>query len=297
MRAGNLKGFHAQWFSAAMALRPILLAALLTGILFAGCSDGGSDGDSVTTTTSATATTTSASRTSTASSATGTSSASGSSTGPAAANQPPIGVVAASIEQGSIPFNVTFNMTGSDGDGDDLTWTLDADGDGESDAEGTSLPASHVQMYDAEGLYNVTFALSDGKAVSYQNLTINATAAAGGSGPVFEASGSFTMGAPYGACARVAGAPQSLWGTPMTEASIDLPEETIGLPFTAVFTATGEFVGVAAVFWDSADAGLGGFSDMSDTVSGVVPDGTVYVSLSSCGPAVQVSVTITVSAA
>jgi hypothetical protein len=288
--AGCPKGFLPPKVRAPMALRPLLLATGLMLVLLSGCAGTGDD-DGAPSTSSASS---SASKTEASTSATGTTSSASSSstgTGTSSDNQAPMATIGASIEQGSIPFNVTFNMTGSDQDGDPLTWTLDADGDGASDAEGTALPANHTQRYVSEGLYNVTFTVTDGTVETIHNLTINATAAAAATGPVFQASGSYTTGVPYAACPAVGGVPAGLWGTPMTEVSFDLPEETYDRPFTAAFTGTGEFVGVAVTFWD-AGAGVGA---MGDTVSGTVLAGSAYVSLSSCGPAVEITATFTVT--
>lgn len=100
-------------------------------------------------------------------------------------DRPPTATLTASIQQGEIPFNVTFTLDGEDPDGDALQWSLDADGDDTADIEGTTLPADYTHQYDTEGLFNATFTVSDGSNTTTRNILINATAAAAAA-PSFE---------------------------------------------------------------------------------------------------------------
>lgn len=158
----------------------ILLALILCSVAFGGCLGGDDDGTSTTSTSSTTGST----------STTGTPTSTTTTTTTPAENDAPSATLAASIEQGSIPFNVTFTLDGADSDGDALTWAFDADGDNSPEAEGDSLPAQYVHTYDAEGLWNATLAVSDGTHLTVRNVVINATAAAAGEGEVVILAGS-----------------------------------------------------------------------------------------------------------
>lgn len=99
------------------------------------------------------------------------------------ANRAPTGSIRASVQDGPIPVQVTFELIGNDQDSDPITWNLDLDGDGNTDKSGEKLPATEAYNYTEEGTFNVTFALSDGKATNTYSVTINATAASTGGGP------------------------------------------------------------------------------------------------------------------
>ncbi len=162
-------------------MRTLALLATLTivAIAFAGCSGGGGDGDSSSSSSSSSRTSTSSPATSTShsSTATSTGSSSSTSTGSAPENHAPTGAVSASSAGGPAPFNVTFSLSGSDSDGDTLVWDL-AFGD-EASTNGTALPASPAHEYQAAGLYNVSFTLTDGSDPTTYNVAINVTGAAG----------------------------------------------------------------------------------------------------------------------
>lgn len=142
-------------------------------ILLAGCSDDPSDASKIDPTTSNTTSTTSTTSTT----QTGT-------TGPGndpsepGENLPPSATVTASIGQGEIPVNVSFELTGEDPEGATLAWTFDADGDGSVDVEGAELPAIYEHSYTEVGTYTAMFTVGDGEHTVTRNVTINATAAA-----------------------------------------------------------------------------------------------------------------------
>lgn len=96
------------------------------------------------------------------------------------ANTPPATTLSATIEQGTIPFDVVFTMDAVDDDNDTLAWTLDTDGDGVEETSGTelNLPGNFTYTYDAVGEYTVNFTVDDGTDITVRSITINATAAA-----------------------------------------------------------------------------------------------------------------------
>ena len=209
--------------------------------------------------------------------------------GGSGSNNPPTGGVSASITQGAIPVNVTFSLTGNDQDGDPLTWNIDFDGDGKTDSSGTALPASTNHNYTTVGSFNVTYTVSDDKGGSHDYfVTINATAAAGGTGAIQVISGSYTAG-DWGLCAYGS---QGSGGTAGATSGVsylaaDLSPGTVGHSFETVYTLTAPAAGLAIGFPDSGGGFAGGVSDFpspgSTTLSGSVPDGAVAVQISSCG--------------
>lgn len=147
-------------------MRALLALVLLASLAFAGCAgDKEKESDTPTPSPSPTATP-SSTRSSTSSS--GTASSSGSSTGPAPQNQAPTGSLSA-FANGT---KVLVNLTGNDPDGDTLSWTLDF-GDGNA-TSGTTLPAALNHTY-AAGNVTLLYNLTDGKAVTRYNATLNIT--------------------------------------------------------------------------------------------------------------------------
>lgn len=174
--------------------RATLSLLLIFALALAGCSSsdsGGGGGGSGTTTTKTTT-----GKTTTTKSTTSTSSSGGGGGGGKGGNHAPVGTIRASIEKGPIPVRVNFTLTGTDQDGDDLTWNIDVNGDGRTDQSGDKLPATVSHNYTATGKYNVTYSLSDGTDTSTYHVTINATAAANGAGPVTVLSGDYLAGTP-----------------------------------------------------------------------------------------------------
>lgn len=285
-----------------MSLRGIASACLflLTCALLSGCAaDEGTTtsstpgGDGATTTTSRPGG--GGGTTTTATTTTGTGGGGGSG---GSDNQAPVGAIAASIEQGQVPVNVTFELTGSDPDGDALTWHLDVDGDGITDKSGESLPATETHNYTEIGLYNVTFVITDAKGASntYQ-LAINATAAAEGSGPILEATGSYLAGSP-GLCAYGAGGPggdaNATDGT--TYGGVPFSLNLVGKVITVEYTFTAPPGGLVVAFPNDTGAFAGQVSSIpssSGSLSGLIPDGAVSAWVSSCGGA-GVGFTLTV---
>jgi PKD repeat protein len=145
-------------------MRGTLVVLLLASLVLSGCSD--SKDDEPTPATS--------------------SSSSSSSTITPAPNHGPAANLTAAVQQGSVPFNVTFDLAGSDPDGDALTWTFDADGDTTTDEEGSALPSNVTFSYATPGLYNATFTVSDGALIATSTVRINATDPAPAASPIEE---------------------------------------------------------------------------------------------------------------
>jgi len=214
------------------------------------------------------------------------------------ANQPPVGSIAASITQGSTPVNATFDLKGTDPDGDAIDWDIDFDGDQRTDKSGTTLPARVHFNYTAVGLYNVTFTIQDDKAASTSyHVLINATAAAAGQGPLFEASGSYHAGGVENACANSLLGTSFWWanggvGNGVDQVNFDLPPNIVG-QFTATYETSGPATEYAVTYWLIADDNPAGtYVDetisSSSPVTGPVPEAN-NVRISSCGGA-QVTV-------
>lgn len=116
------------------------------------------------------------------------------------ANEPPVAHLSADTENGTVPFNVTFTLEGTDPDGDPLSWTFDADGDGVEEANGTVLPGEFTFSFTEAGLYKASLNLSDGLQVADTTLFINATAAGGveNEGPEPVVMSGISVGSPIG---------------------------------------------------------------------------------------------------
>ncbi len=68
------------------------------------------------------------------------------------------------LENGTLnataPIALNFTLDGSDPEGGNLSWVLDINGT--AVANGSMLPAFHEHLFEAAGLYNVTFNVTDG---------------------------------------------------------------------------------------------------------------------------------------
>ncbi|HLF16044.1 MAG TPA: PKD domain-containing protein [Candidatus Thermoplasmatota archaeon] len=253
-------------------MRAWLVGLLVVAALLSGCS--GKNDDSGDTTTPA-PTTGGATTTGPAPTTTGAPTTSGPApTTGGGSNQAPVATVEASTEGGALPLLVTFTLDGSDEDGDDLDWTFDADEDGETEGDGTGddLPAEVEFTYEAAGVYNATFTLSDGTEESTR--TVSLTVVEGGPATVVFV-GHVILPDPYGAAfsACLMEAVHHDLGTPgnVTGNIHDLSPDTWGWSYS--FAAPGYM----AQFWDATPAIVGAGE------SGTVPDGAVQVF--ACGAA------------
>ena len=194
-----------------------------------------------------------------------------------ALNTPPSALLTADIEQGTVPFDVLFALSGEDADGDALTWTLDVDGDGAADHNGSELPANVTATYTDAGTYNVTFWVTDGMNTTTANVTINGTAAMAATGPVQVASGTVVT-SPYG-CLQ-----NGYLNGPATPyfLTFGVDPASYGLPFRATFTTTVPSIENAVHFWIGSSTVAGVYSSDATTVEGTVPESdTAY--LAPCG--------------
>lgn len=207
------------------------------------------------------------------------------------ANSDPVAGIVASKMTGEVPFDVTFDLTGSDADNDTLSWTLDADGDGSADTQGESLPANFTFSYAAEGLYNVTFTVTDGDGTAVAGLEINATGAveeAGGFVPFI-----VTLNMIEGCELCVDGGQNSqgcvgfhLGVNEIDCGWVEIPPEAWGLPFSVYAELTGPLTAANGIdaspdieWYDSCSAGgtsvgtdIDGNHDIP-TVKGTIPEG------------------------
>ena len=253
-----------------------LLAALLLGtMVLAGCSDDDDGGAEPTTSTSSTATPgpTSTSTTTTASSSTGTTTQPPVPPPGEPDNSAPAGSLAA-VPAHNMTRTVNFTLDGSDPDGDNIVWDLFY-GDGQS-ANGASFPANLTHQYPANGTYNVTFTITDGRLQTSYNVTVNATAGAPGGGG--------------GATGAVITGSTSQTGNPVTSGGLGargcggfmsgqsgldcvfgaIPVELAGHPFT--FAGTGSQPDYA--LWSACDPALGTVVQADGgPVSGTLPAG------------------------
>ena len=250
----------------------LTMTALACAALLAGCSGGGDE-----TTTSSASPVTSFT------------------TGPTSAptgggdNEAPTGSISASVQTGAVPIAVNFTLDGSDPDGDAIQWNLDLDGDGNTDKSGDSLPASEAYNYTEEGVYNVTFAISDGQETAVYNITVNATAGAGGS--LQSSSGSWQLGLPQvcsGGLQPNPYHPANEAQNGVTMLSIAVDAGTMGRPFTATFGANGQGQQSVMVHFSNPDTiAIETFTDNKSpaVVAGIVPADSEMVTFTICGPA------------
>jgi len=290
-------------------MRPVarasLCAVLLASFVLAGCASSSKD-----TSSSASGTTSHGATTSRSS---GPGGVGGGTTGPSggpsggptsggnpANNHAPAGTISANIQKGTLPLNVTFSLTGNDQDGDKLTWNLDADGDGKTDKSGDSLPATTSYNYTKAGNFTAKYVISDGKTTTTYPLPINVTAAAGGDGPSWSATGGYTVGGPENGClGAYQGSNANLGPTSGQDyAPMTVPPAAIGKDFTATYQYSGTVVALFVSFYDSGGSSVGrasaGQASTGATVlTGTVPANAASANFTSCGGA---NVTLTVTA-
>ncbi|HEX9815612.1 MAG TPA: hypothetical protein VGB18_01415 [Candidatus Thermoplasmatota archaeon] len=201
-----------------------------------------------------------------------------------APNTPPTATLSASIENGTVPLNVTFNFTAQDADAEDeLSWSLDADGDGAADASGGGelLPGNYTHSYSAEGLFNATLLVDDGEANSSANITIVVSASAP-AGPIQEVDGDVPAST-LPSCLLLY--PEELEG--IDHAVFDIDPRTFGLTFTLTFEVTAaDTIGID--FVDAAGASLAEDSSGGDAITGEVPENAARAYIWGCA-AVDVS--------
>lgn len=201
--------------------------------------------------------------------------------GAAVPNTPPTATLSASIENGTVPVNVTFDFSAQDADADqELSWSLDADGDGSADASGGSelLPGNYTHTYSVEGLFNATFFVDDGEANTSANITIVVSASAP-SGPIQEVDGE-VIASTLPSCLVLY--PEQLEG--IDHAVFDIDPRTPGLTFTITFEGTvGDSIGIE--FVDAAGASLSDDSSGGDPINGEVPAGAARAYIWACAAA------------
>ncbi|MEA3143945.1 MAG: hypothetical protein QOG31_1269 [Thermoplasmata archaeon] len=90
----------------------------------------------------------------------------------------PTAAIAASAVNGTAPLNVTFALTGSDGDGDALNWTLTY-GDG-NQTVGGGLPANATHGFHLGGNFTVTLFVTDGHGNATATVLVRVVALPGG---------------------------------------------------------------------------------------------------------------------
>jgi len=88
------------------------------------------------------------------------------------ANVAPVAELVPDVTEGTVPFDVRFDLSAADEDGDELSWTLDVDGDGEVETEGTSLPADFTYTFDTVGDYTAVFSVTDGDETVEETVKI-----------------------------------------------------------------------------------------------------------------------------
>lgn len=257
-------------------MRSAWIALLLASVAFAGCSDDSADADPTETTTSTgTAGTTTETNTTTEAAGPGESD-DGNETGDV--NSPPTATLAASNQNGTAPLDVTFQLGGADEDGDSLAWTLDLDGDGAADEVGDVLPTTVNATYEA-GTHNITLTVTDGRANTTANLTIEVVEATEEpAGPAQTASGTI-LTSPYG-CLQ-----NAYLNGPVAPyfVTFDIEPASYGLPFLATFETTVPSIENVAQFWVGTGTVAGTFTSDGGAVEGVVPEGAESVYLATCG--------------
>lgn len=92
----------------------------------------------------------------------------------APANQPPSATLSASKVNGSVPLNVTFDLSGSDPDGDSISWSLDFGDDSEAVQGDESTLGPYPHTFNDTGVYEVLFTVRDGEfeTVKRENITV-----------------------------------------------------------------------------------------------------------------------------
>jgi PKD repeat protein len=266
-------------------MKGLLAALLVASLAFAGCT--GKDNG---TTTSRSGAASSGSTTNTASTTTGSVTTSATTTGSGTQtsdttsgtpqNHAPTASLVANNATGSIPFNVTFTLGGTDADEDAMTYTL-AFGDGSADATGSTLPAEVQHTYSLEGNFTVLFTVSDGTASSNQTVVVQALVGTVAAGQSVD----FAYTADPAGCAD---APSKMvFGTPAagkTWAEWAVDPATVGHPFTAVFTGANPLLIIGQVaFYDATDSNMDASVTGTSPLAGTVPEGAVHAMFVDCG--------------
>lgn len=149
----------------------VVAVACLMLVFVSGCLAEKDDPETDSTST----TSSSASKSGTGSSGTKSVSASGTKAPGNATNRAPTVNLTASPDNGTVPLNVTFSLTGADADGDALRWVLTLANT--TLANGTGLPASHAHNFTTAGNHTVVVTVWDGKVNVTANVTVSVAAA------------------------------------------------------------------------------------------------------------------------
>lgn len=122
---------------------------------------------------------------------------------PPGGNHPPIVVLTADPDRGSVPLQVLFSATATDEDGDALTYQWDF-GDGQAD--GNKRVVAHT--YTQPGMYEATVTVSDGRATASARQVVTVAA------PTESLGANFTVGGGYDAASALHGARMFNTGVP-----------------------------------------------------------------------------------
>jgi hypothetical protein len=243
-------------------MRILVVVALCLAIVLSGCATKKADKDDDPSGTS-TATGTS----------TKTGTGPGGGNGTSAVNRAPTASMNAN-NTGTAPINVTFALNGTDADGDAITWSLDF-GDNGTAANGTSLPANVTHLYAAAGLYNATFAVSDGKNTTTVTLALNITG--GSSFDQFVASGTPDLACPQCSVAGAnTGAGYRNGINELDSWFVEIPAGAVGQPFTLDSESTDPDM-VFRTSCASSGTAIGDSFVAAGPESGVVPEGALCV--------------------
>lgn len=251
--------------------------ALLT-VAFAGCTSGGNDDPSASTSSSTSSTSRSSSTTS---SGSGTTTSSQTTTsGAPAGNHAPTATLSATPVNGSAPLTVNFTATGADADGDSLTWTL-VFGDG-NQTNGTTLPANATHAYAATGNFTAVLLVTDGKESSNKSIVITVEdGISGATGPQV-VNGEWQFGSPVSCLEALGGAFEDyppvnpLEGIEMVR--FDVQASTLGMPFTLAAESAGGAYGIFELTYYDADGAVTDYfsDDGAGGVAGDVPGGSSF---------------------
>ncbi|MHB8633257.1 MAG: hypothetical protein ACYDBQ_04715 [Thermoplasmatota archaeon] len=196
---------------------------------------------------------------------------------------PPRGEISAAAVRGSIPFNVTFTLSGSDADGREFWWTFDADGDGHPDATGDSLhmPTKFSFTYLYMGHYTARLSLYDRMTTTVTSLQVIADPDV--QPPIQQVSGSYD-----------AGLPDSCTGNsevPAGYGSLLVDPRTVNDTFHVRYQMSAEGTGLRVTFYDLGHNSLGpggevpNFGPAATTFDGYVPENASEAVITSCGGA------------
>jgi hypothetical protein len=162
-------------------MKGLLAACLIALVVLSGCFGKGTTSTTGTPTGSFTKGTTSVSQAPTTTgpvtaTSTPSSTTNSSTTGPPA-NHAPTATLVASNSTGTIPFNVTFSISGSDADNDTLTYSLAFGDGGTPDATG-SVPANVTHAFTLVGNFTVRLTVKDATHSVNATLVVHAAKAA-----------------------------------------------------------------------------------------------------------------------